>query len=238
MISPRQDDWAPLFDSFGRRHNNLRISVTDRCNIRCFYCMPEQVQFKPREELLTFEEIERLTSVFVRLGVNKLRLTGGEPLVRPQLEQLIERIASVDGIRDIALTTNGSLLTAGRVPGPDDRARILREAEATACDVQVTGAVSYRREGAGPDFARMISVRTGPGQLLVMLGPSASGKGQVMMSADVPLVRSLARSLVISVERRMAQDALGHRAERPPDAVAMRKARAGQGHGDRGSAGP
>ena len=72
-----------LVDSFGRTHNNLRISVTDRCNIRCFYCMPaENVEFRPRHELLTFEEIARFVRVASRLGVDKLRLTGGEPLVR------------------------------------------------------------------------------------------------------------------------------------------------------------
>jgi len=120
VISPRQDDWAPLFDSFGRRHNNLRISVTDRCNIRCFYCMPEQVQFKPREELLTFEEIERLTSVFVRLGVNKLRLTGGEPLVRAELHKLVAKLAAMPGVDDLALTTNAILLS--------EQAELLRRA--------------------------------------------------------------------------------------------------------------
>ncbi len=83
-----------LVDSFGRRHTNLRISVTDRCNIRCFYCMPaENVQFKPREELLTFEEIERFVRVVAPLGVNKIRLTGGEPLVRHHLEKLVAKIA-------------------------------------------------------------------------------------------------------------------------------------------------
>jgi cyclic pyranopterin phosphate synthase len=101
----------PLTDSLGRIHTNLRISVTDRCNIRCFYCMPdENIRFKPRHELLSFEEIERFVRVAARLGVNKLRLTGGEPLVRADLPALIAKLASIDGIRDIALTTNGILL--------------------------------------------------------------------------------------------------------------------------------
>jgi cyclic pyranopterin phosphate synthase len=101
----------PLLDAFGRRHNNLRISVTDRCNIRCFYCMPaENVQFKPRSEILSFEEIERFVRVVARLGVNKLRLTGGEPLVRADMPRLVEMLAAVPGIDDIALTTNGILL--------------------------------------------------------------------------------------------------------------------------------
>jgi GTP 3',8-cyclase len=101
----------PLVDGFGRRHNSLRISVTDRCNIRCFYCMPaDGVVFRPREELLTFEEIERFVRALAPLGVNKLRLTGGEPLVRAELPELVRRLSSIAGIRDIALTTNGMLL--------------------------------------------------------------------------------------------------------------------------------
>jgi cyclic pyranopterin phosphate synthase len=101
----------PLIDAFGRVHTNLRVSVTDRCNIRCFYCMPaENVRFKPRNELLTFEEIERVVRVIATLGVNKLRLTGGEPLVRHGLPVLVKKLASISGITDIALTTNGILL--------------------------------------------------------------------------------------------------------------------------------
>ncbi|MEQ8210588.1 MAG: GTP 3',8-cyclase MoaA [Lacipirellulaceae bacterium] len=102
---------APLVDNFGRIHTNLRLSVTDRCNIRCFYCMPaENVQFKPREELLTFEEIVRFVQAVVPLGINKLRITGGEPLVRRDLDQLIGQLKRLDGLQDIALTTNGILL--------------------------------------------------------------------------------------------------------------------------------
>ncbi|HEX4000867.1 MAG TPA: GTP 3',8-cyclase MoaA [Pirellulales bacterium] len=101
----------PLVDSFGRIHTNLRISVTDRCNLRCFYCMPtEVVQFKPRDELLSYEEIERFVRVVAGLGVNKIRLTGGEPLVRANIASLVRRLAAVDGIVDLALTTNGLLL--------------------------------------------------------------------------------------------------------------------------------
>src|SRR5262245_3484839 len=100
-----------LIDQLGRIHTNLRLSVTDRCNIRCFYCMPdENVRFKPRHELLSFEEIERFVRVAAELGVNKLRLTGGEPLVRADLPKLVARLATIDGIHDIALTTNGILL--------------------------------------------------------------------------------------------------------------------------------
>src|SRR5271165_7028901 len=102
---------APLVDSFGRLHDNLRISVTDRCNIRCFYCMPEEgVHYAERQEILSFEEIERFARVAATLGVNKLRITGGEPLVRRDLPKLIEKLARIPGIRDIALTTNAVLL--------------------------------------------------------------------------------------------------------------------------------
>jgi GTP 3',8-cyclase len=100
-----------LIDQFGRIHDSLRISVTDRCNIRCFYCMPEEAsQFASRQEILTFEEIERFVRVAASLGVNKLRLTGGEPLLRRDLPRLIERLNTVPGIQDIALTTNAVIL--------------------------------------------------------------------------------------------------------------------------------
>src|SRR5579885_3519851 len=102
---------APLVDSFGRTHDNLRISVTDRCNIRCFYCMPEaDVQFVSRSEILDFEEIERFVRIAVTLGITKLRVTGGEPLLRRDLPVLIARLAAIREIRDLALTTNGVLL--------------------------------------------------------------------------------------------------------------------------------
>jgi cyclic pyranopterin phosphate synthase len=102
---------APLVDSYGRLHDNLRISVTDRCNIRCFYCMPEHdVEFVKRSEILDFEEIERFVRIAVALGIVKLRVTGGEPLVRRDLPELIRRLAAIPGIRDLALTTNGVLL--------------------------------------------------------------------------------------------------------------------------------
>ncbi len=102
---------APLIDPFGRLHDNLRISVTDRCNIRCFYCMPEtDVTFVRRSEILDFEEIERFARIAVTLGIRKLRVTGGEPLVRRDLPVLIARLAAIPGIEDLALTTNGVLL--------------------------------------------------------------------------------------------------------------------------------
>ncbi len=114
----RLDTMDRMQDTLGRPLRDLRISVTDRCNFRCVYCMPREVfgpnhPFLPRSALLTFEEIERLVRVFARHGVRKLRLTGGEPLLRRDLPRLIEMLAAVPGIDDIALTTNGALL-AGR----------------------------------------------------------------------------------------------------------------------------
>ena len=99
---------GPLVDGYGRVHTDLRISVTDRCNIRCWYCMPaEGVQFRPRGEILSFEEIERFVRVAAGLGIRKLRLTGGEPLVRKDVPRLVQMLAAVPGIAELAMTTNG-----------------------------------------------------------------------------------------------------------------------------------
>ncbi len=110
---------ATLQDRLGRSMQDLRISVTDRCNFRCVYCMPKEVfgpsfAFLPRRELLTFEEIARVAKIFAELGVRKIRLTGGEPLVRKDIDTLVQELASIPGIDDLAMTTNGSLLTAER----------------------------------------------------------------------------------------------------------------------------
>ena len=100
-----------LYDSFQRPINYLRISVTDRCNLRCIYCMPAQgVSLLDHDEILTYEEIRNVTLAAVRLGINKIRLTGGEPLVRPGLAKLIDMLAQIEGVDDISLTTNGTLL--------------------------------------------------------------------------------------------------------------------------------
>lgn len=106
---------AKVVDKFGRPIRDLRISVTDRCNFRCTYCMPKEIfgndyQFLPKNQLLSFEEITRLATLFASLGVKKLRLTGGEPLLRQDMPRLIEQLAAIDGIEDIGLTTNGVML--------------------------------------------------------------------------------------------------------------------------------
>jgi GTP 3',8-cyclase len=100
----------PLVDGFGRVHTDLRISVTDRCNLRCSYCMPLEVTFKPREELLTFEEIARVARVAAGLGVRTVRLTGGEPLLRRELPELVRQLVAIEGLDEVSLTTNGLLL--------------------------------------------------------------------------------------------------------------------------------
>src|SRR5262245_53112156 len=100
-----------IHDSLGRPLANLRLSVTDRCNLRCQYCMPEQdYVWLPRKDILHFEEIDRLVDVFLDLGITRVRLTGGEPLLRKDLPVLIERLAAKKRITDLAMTTNGVLL--------------------------------------------------------------------------------------------------------------------------------
>jgi len=98
-------------DAYNRSVKDLRISVTDRCNFRCTYCMPlDQYEWISKKEILTFEEITRLATLFVGLGVEKIRLTGGEPLVRQNLDQLVAKVAAISGLKDLCLTTNGALL--------------------------------------------------------------------------------------------------------------------------------
>lgn len=123
----------PLVDNFARRIRYLRVSVTDRCNYRCAYCMPEtledRMQFQPRSALLTFEELEQIVAVFGRLGVRKVRLTGGEPTVRHGIVDLVRRMAQVPGIEQVVMTTNGHLLA--------DLAAPLQAAGLSALNVSV-----------------------------------------------------------------------------------------------------
>jgi GTP 3',8-cyclase len=141
-----------LKDGFGRHHDNLRISVTDRCNIRCFYCMPEgPVDYMPRPELLSYEEMERFVRVAAGLGVTKIRLTGGEPLVRKDLPLLVERLARIDGIRDIALTTNGVLLAG--------QAQALYDAGLRRLNIHLDtlDAAKFHRITRRDDFAKVMA---------------------------------------------------------------------------------
>lgn len=114
-------DRRVLIDRFGRVHRSLRLSVTDRCNIRCFYCMPDEaIRFRRRAELLTDDEFARFVSVAARWGIERVRITGGEPLLRERLDRLVALLRAIPGIRELALTTNGMLLA--------DQARGLRDA--------------------------------------------------------------------------------------------------------------
>src|SRR4051812_48222015 len=130
-----------LVDSFGRVLRDLRVSVTDRCNFRCMYCLPETeaaqnfyrdrwsnlrssailpMQWKPSKTILSFEEIERVVRIAVGMGIEKIRLTGGEPLMRRDIEVLVKKVASISGVKDLAMTTNGYLFA--------EKAEALREA--------------------------------------------------------------------------------------------------------------
>ncbi|MBT2763826.1 GTP 3',8-cyclase MoaA [Paenibacillus sp. ISL-20] len=120
----------PLKDSFGRVHDYIRISVTDRCNLRCVYCMPEEgMEFQPHDQIMSYEEIAAIVRVLAPMGVSKVRLTGGEPLVRKDLESLVHMIASIEGIQDISLTTNGIMLPS--------KARLLKEAGLTRINISL-----------------------------------------------------------------------------------------------------
>lgn len=143
-----------IVDKLGRPIRDLRISVTDRCNFRCAYCMPKEVfgddyVFLPKDELLSFEEIERFAKLFASLGVKKLRLTGGEPLMRRGLPDLVGRLLAIEGIEDIGLTTNGVLLRQNAQPLYDAGLRRLNMS-LDALDPEIFGKMNGR--GIKPDF--------------------------------------------------------------------------------------
>ncbi|WP_172193725.1 GTP 3',8-cyclase MoaA [Saccharibacillus qingshengii] len=143
-------------DRLRRPIRDLRISVTDRCNFRCTYCMPKEIfgddfAFMPKNELLTFEEIERLTRLFASIGVKKIRLTGGEPLLRRGMPDLVSRILKVEGVEDVGLTTNGLLLGAHAQPLHDAGLRRLN-VSLDALDPELFG----RLNGRGIDSAQIL----------------------------------------------------------------------------------
>ena len=107
-----------LIDRFGREVTYVRLSVTDRCDLRCVYCMSEDMKFVPREQLLTLEEMNRIGKAFVDLGVNKIRLTGGEPLTRRNILSVFESLGELDGLKDLTVTTNGTLFFESHLPHP------------------------------------------------------------------------------------------------------------------------
>jgi cyclic pyranopterin phosphate synthase len=171
---------ARTLDQMARPLRELRISVTDRCNFRCGYCMPREVfgedyAFLARGELLTFEEITRLSRAFAAQGVEKIRLTGGEPLLRRNLEQLIEMLAGLDGVREVALTTNGAALAG--------RARGLRDAGLTRVSVSLDALDDHT-------FAAMNDVGFPVARVLDGIA-AASGAGLAPVKVNVVLRRAV-----------------------------------------------
>jgi len=161
-----------LIDTFGRIHNNLRISVTDRCNIRCVYCMPEKVEFLPREQLLSYEEIVRFVRVAVPLGIDKIRLTGGEPLLRKDVDVLVRKLVEIDGIVDVGLTTNGMLLAPVAKPLWDaglrrinvsldtlDPDRFLRLSRRKGLEPTIEGILAAKDAGFDPVKVNAVIIR-------------------------------------------------------------------------------
>jgi cyclic pyranopterin phosphate synthase len=168
----RNPQSAILQDSFGRVHNNLRISVTDRCNLRCTYCMPEDVQFRDRSELLSFEEIAAFVRVAATLGIDKVRLTGGEPLMRRDLHKLVRMIVGIPGIKDVGLTTNGILLEDHAQPLFDaglrrlnvsldtlDPERFRALARRDGVERVVAGLAAAKRAGFAPIKVNAVAIR-------------------------------------------------------------------------------
>jgi cyclic pyranopterin phosphate synthase len=175
---------GPLADTFGRVHTNLRVSVTDRCNLRCTYCMPEDVTFRDRSELLTFEEIAAFVRAVVPLGVSKVRLTGGEPLVRKDLHRLVRMIAETPGVTDLGLTTNSVLLA--------DQAAALHAAGLRRLNVSL--------DTLDPDRFRRIARRDGLDRVLAGLAAAkAVGFGPIKVNAVA--VRGLNDADVVPLAR-------------------------------------
>src|SRR3954447_25479920 len=166
------DQNPPLRDTFGRVHNNLRISVTDRCNLRCTYCMPEEVVFMDKHELLSFEEITRFVEIVAPLGIDKIRLTGGEPLLRRDLPRLVAMICKVPGIKDVGLTTNGIMLANLAQPLYDaglrrinvsldtlDPGRFRQLTRRDGLDKVLAGIFAAQRAGFAPVKVNAVSIR-------------------------------------------------------------------------------
>ncbi len=170
-----------LIDSFGRVHNNLRISVTDRCNIRCFYCMPaDNVEFMPKENLLSFEEIERVVRIGTTLGIDRVRLTGGEPLVRRDLHVLVRKLAAIPGIIDIGLTTNGILL--------EEQAQELRDAGLKRLNISL--------DALDPEIFRKVTRREGYERVLAGI-QAARDVGFSPIKLNAVSVRGLTEDQII-----------------------------------------
>ncbi|CAB1368243.1 GTP 3',8-cyclase MoaA [Denitratisoma oestradiolicum] len=189
---------SPLLDTRGRPVRDLRISVTDRCNFRCLYCMPKTVfgrdyPFLPRKELLSFEEIVRIARLFVDLGVSKIRLTGGEPLLRHRIEELIEMLAVIPGL-ELTLTTNGSILarkaqslkdaglhrvTVSLDALDDTTFRLMNDVDFPVAQV-LEGIEAAGRVGLAPVKVNMVVKRGTNDQAIVPLARHFRGSGHIM----------------------------------------------------------
>ena len=180
-----------LKDTFARTLKDLRISVTDRCNFRCSYCMPAETYgrhyaFLPRKEILSFEEISRLARLVVGLGVTKIRLSGGEPLLREGLEQLVAQLARIEGVEDLALTTNGSLLAG--------KARALRDAGLRRVTVSL--------DSLDGEVFRKINGRSyGPEEVLAGI-EAAEKAGLSPIKINTVVIRGVNENSVIDLARR------------------------------------
>jgi len=162
-----------LIDRYGRDHTYLRISVTERCNLRCTYCMPAHgIELKPRSDLLTYDEIERLSAIFSSLGVRKIRITGGEPLVRSGIEQLCGRLSALSGIDTLAISTNGTLL--------EKKANALREAG--------VGNINISLDSLREDRFEKITLRSGHADVLHGIG-SAIDAGFPSIKINAVIIR-------------------------------------------------
>lgn len=179
----------PLTDGFGRVHNNLRISVTDRCNLRCVYCMPEEVTFLDKRELLSFEEIAHFVRVAAPLGIDKVRLTGGEPLLRRDLPRLVRLLVEVPGIRDVGLTTNGLLLA--------DHAQALWDAGLRRINVSL--------DTLDPDRFRAMARRDGLERTLEGIA-AARRAGFDPVKVNAVIVRGMNEQDVVPLARKARED--------------------------------
>src|SRR5690554_1229751 len=157
---------SELVDSFGRHVRYVRISVTDRCDFRCVYCMSETMTFFPRAQVLTLDEIAMVTRAFVEMGVEKVRLTGGEPLVRRDIDWLVEQTSALPGLRELAMTTNG----AGLVK----HAQRLREAGLDRLNVSLDtlDAERFRRLTRTGDLTRVLKVCKRPARPALSISSS------------------------------------------------------------------
>lgn len=179
----------PIKDHFGRPLKDLRISVTDKCNLRCTYCMPKEVfgddhVFLPKSELLSFEEIARLANKFASLGVHKVRLTGGEPLMRQDLELLIDKITKIEGIDDIALTTNGFLLPK--------KAQALKEAGLERVNISL--------DAIEDDVFKSINGRN-VGTLPALKGIEAAQKAGLKVKVNTVVKKGMNESQIVPLAR-------------------------------------